>query len=79
MFKKYPLTIVMFLAGICAIFTALSISHASNPSVSDQQAIVDQGPLATVEGLNMNCRGGDDVDPAVEEAKNNCFQSTLKL
>jgi hypothetical protein len=51
MFKKYPLTIVMFLAGICAILAALSISHAGNPNVSDQQAIVGKGPIAKVEEL----------------------------
>ena len=39
----------MFLAGICAILTALSISHAGNPNVHDQQTIVAKGPLAKVE------------------------------
>jgi hypothetical protein len=39
----------MFLAGICAILTALSISHAGNPNVHDQQAIGAIGPLVKVE------------------------------
>ena len=48
MFKKYPLTIVMFLAGICSIVMALSISHAGSPNVSHQKdAVVEDLQGAT--------------------------------
>jgi hypothetical protein len=55
----------MFLAGTCAILTALSISYAGNPNASNQQAIVTKNLLAKTEELYINCRGGIGVDPEI--------------
>jgi len=44
-FKKYPLTIFMFLAGTCSLLIALSISQAGHPDPGGPQgAIVKTAP-----------------------------------
>jgi hypothetical protein len=39
-FKKYPLTIFMFLAGMCSLLIALSISQAGHPDASGPQGTI---------------------------------------
>ncbi len=59
MFKKYPLTIVMFLAGICSIVMALSISYAGHLNVNHpEDAVVEelQGATEVDEGA-APCKG----------------------
>ena len=62
MFKKYPLTIAMFLAGLCSILVALSISHAGN---SKDTAIEDlQGATVASEDA-AQCKGDCATDKVV--------------
>ena len=84
MFKKYPLTIVMFLAGICSIVMALSISHAGNPNVSHpEDAVVEdlQGATEASEDT-AQCEGDCTTDKVFCnegcDGKNDCKADCLK-
>lgn len=57
MFKQYPLTIAMFLAGTCALLMALSISLSSYPNVSDPKDTAVKDLHARVGKFNINSRG----------------------
>ena len=59
MFRKYPLPIALFLAGICSILMALSISQASNRNVGEpQNAVVEDLQEATMaEEDAAQCKG----------------------
>jgi hypothetical protein len=59
MFKQYPLTIAMFLAGTCALLMALSISLSSDPNVSNTKEAAVDNLHAKIEKFNINSRGGD--------------------
>ncbi|MBV5317984.1 MAG: hypothetical protein JZU50_09240 [Desulfobulbaceae bacterium] len=67
MFKKYPLTMAMFLAGLCSTLMALSISHAGHPDDSDPRdsAIEDLQGATEASEYAAQCKGDRATDKVV--------------